>query len=212
MVFIHSIIFTLYSTNVVLLFPINFSPNFNNFKEPVELMVEKIKNIGKQQLEEFEQNSKKKNTNKQHRTKKQKSTMKKTGFSCKLCQQVLSTKSSLGQHLRTKHSKQVFYCSDCTGSEKRPYQYLHNLVDHVKSKHQRDLIDAEKKPIKLKKQSVKGTTHQCKLCKTGFKHKFSLNDHMNKVHNENVVIWKCDLCDFCSKFKKNLNKHKKNKH
>ena len=114
-------------------------------------------------------------------------------FHCNICDYKVSSECRLKYHQARKHiSDKPFECTQCS------YRAAHKVIltQHFNYKHQR-------------KEKV-----TCTFCKMTFLGKISLRTHTKRYHSDikPVKRFQCNLCEFTTELKINLEYHKNNRH
>ena len=134
-------------------------------------------------------------------------------YSCNHCDYITSLNKSLKRHIEYKHSDVRLSCTQCDYSTK----FQSTLKTHIESKHEDVVYDCTdcdyQAPIKralkqhqrIKHQGFRYTCGNCDFQATSSSY---LKKHILSHNN----TFKCDKCEYKTKFEKNLKSHKGNKH
>ena len=128
-------------------------------------------------------------------------------YQCDKCNTKFRTAKGLKAHLESSHeneSKDPFICSTCG----RVFLYKRSLDRHCKAE-QHSYLKICSKTKKLKFGEEKGV--KCTIChKIIASHYLEL--HMKKNHTDEAREFKCDYCDYKTKRRDSLRRHKREVH
>ena len=139
-------------------------------------------------------------------------------YSCSQCGNSYKLQQQLNQHVREKHSGQVFKCPEC----EKQFSSKGNMKTHLK------LCRQEEKEFKYSQCGVKFHTnshltahikavhnkelpHKCELCDNSFSTKTVFKQHMSAVH-EKARPHQCEDCDAAFSRAEHLNNHRIRNH
>ena len=126
-----------------------------------------------------------------------------SSYDCDICEKGFVTKVGLSNHKKFTHTDdcEQLQCEQCEANFKhQKYLNAHMLNVHGLDKKKEDYW-----------QDIPKNFFQCEICKTRFIRKGDLKVHFKSKHTTQEML-KCDQCTAEFKYKKNLERHKFEKH
>jgi len=111
------------------------------------------------------------------------------GHLCNICGKLWKTKKSLTRHTNEVHAQTLHCCEICSYKTKRKYE----LKTHFETAHSRSEV------VKVK------MSFTCDQCGSRFNYKQSLNDHIQRIHEDKMFV--CSVCEFETNSHQKLIKH-----
>ena len=159
---------------------------------------------------------------------------------CKFCDKTFQHSVSLKRHLNSKHKENpnVYQCMDCQKALKRKdYLTVHRKLVHTFIKHSMLLVDTLKQSdgsykcnncgevfsglkadehivtAHIVEQCRRAEEFLCPVCNKCFSSKSNLEQHKKIIHYDGPMnVLSCEDCEFLTKHKSSLDRHKKRKH
>ena len=129
---------------------------------------------------------------------------------CDRCEKVFRTKNGMERHKLTHLKPQIHYICPTCG---KAYKHHKDLIRHIEcNKHdypEENVYSEYYKPPKSNCHSAAYCPTKCDIC-----HKYfdDINYHKTKVHSEDPITFKCDLCKYTTTRKDNLQRHELRRH
>ena len=134
---------------------------------------------------------------------------KRAGYTCKLCDEVLESKSQLNQHMLKEHNESLFKCAEC----KLMLKTLANLKQHNKNRHSKENVACpvcSKVKVNDNLQREQTGAFKCHECLEGFSDRYRLFKHSSIHTGDN--LYRCDECEEYFALPVILRNHKLNRH
>ena len=145
-------------------------------------------------------------------------------FICEKCNKSFSQKDSLEKHIEVKHDGKTYRCKHCA----KKFSSYTGFRKHLRKFHDPIVVAADKTfkckhcktEFESKKSRAKHLTScekynklgfKCDLCYQRFSIEKNLTLHVMAIH-QNLKAYKCELCDYASKFKGSVKEHVRKAH
>ncbi|XP_052266179.1 gastrula zinc finger protein XlCGF52.1-like isoform X2 [Dreissena polymorpha] len=138
-----------------------------------------------------------------------------TKFTCLICCQDFSCKTSYAGHVRTCDLNKSFRCRECDCTFQTENQYVNHKQEHGAGQlfhcNKCDKVYKSKKSLNNHSRSMHtNNRYQCKICGKFFNYSHGLARH-EKSHSD-IRDYKCSFCDKAFKNKKDRVNHENNMH
>lgn len=111
-------------------------------------------------------------------------------FKCPQCPTVFQRRFPLQLHMKKHNEDKPMHCKYCDKSFRTPYLYFKHCASTIHEIHSPE-----------KKQLV------CEICGNMFMKKYYLEQHLQRVHNQNKPSYSCEFCVFKTTCRMNIARH-----